>query len=200
MTRSFIILSAAMVAACSAGSDESPARDEPTMPAGGDPVSIIRNDVRAEMDAEPLEGAPIRAVVGFPEGGSELDSAAVETLGALLAPGWVSSERQVTLWGHSDTVGSDEANFRAGEARARAVADYLEENGVRPERITIVSLGEGNPAEPNYLPDGSDNEEGQRANRRVEIEIAGLAEDADEAEAEKAGEAVERVKGIEPSS
>ena len=133
--------------------------------------SVFRDEVRNEIE-EPLdEEAPLRLTVAFPEGGSELDAAAVEALSAFLSPAWVSGDAPVHLWGHSDTVGSDAQNFEAGEARARAVADYLEANGVRPERITIISLGEGNPTEPNYLPDGSDNEAGQRANRRVEIVV-----------------------------
>lgn len=143
------------------------------------PVSIIRDDVRAESGADAIEEeGPIRAVIGFRDGGAELDAAAVETLGELLSPDWVGGEQPIYLWGHSDTVGSDAANFRAGEARARAVADYLEVNGVNPDRIEIVSLGEGNPAEPNYLRDGSDNVEGQAANRRVEIQIGDMPQPA----------------------
>ena len=171
-------------------------RDEPPAPDPAEPgqetekpVSIIRDDVRAESGADaPEEEGPIRAIIGFPDGGSELDAAAVEALGALLSPDWVGGDQKITLWGHSDTVGSDAANFRAGEARARAVADYLEVNGVRPERITIVSLGEGNPAEPNYLPDGSDNEAGQAANRRVEIRIGEMAAPAGDNEIPVDGE------------
>ncbi|WP_260483761.1 OmpA family protein [Sphingomicrobium flavum] len=138
--------------------------------------SVFRDEVRNEIE-EPLEDeAPRELTIGFPEGGSELDAAAVEALSGFLSPDWVSGDAPVRLWGHSDTVGSDAQNFEAGEARARAVADYLEANGVRPERITIVSLGEGNPVEPNYLPDGSDNEAGQRANRRVEMMVGGMPE------------------------
>lgn len=147
------------------------------------PVSIIRDDVREESGAGAMEEeGPIRAVIGFPDGGSDLDAAAVQALGNLLSPDWVGGAQNITLWGHSDTVGSDAANFRAGEARARAVADYLEINGVTPDRIEIVSLGEGNPVEPNYLPDGSDNEAGQAANRRVEIQIGEMAAPAGDKE------------------
>lgn len=170
------ILLGLALAACGGRKDPEPgpandiAQDEP-------PVSIIRDDVREESGMGPVEqDGPIRAVIGFPDGGAELDAAAVKALDDLLSPDWVRGEQKVYVWGHSDTVGSDAANFRAGEARARAVADYLEINGVTPDRIEIVSLGEGNPAQPNYLPDGSDNEAGQAANRRVEIQIGKVPE------------------------
>lgn len=61
--------------------------------------------------------------------------------------------------------------------------DFLVENGVEEERIEIVAFGEQNPVEPNALSDGSPNEEGRAANRRVEVTIETEAFDADEARA-----------------
>ena len=54
---------------------------------------------------------------------------------------------------------------------AEAVRDWLVENGVEASRISVIAFGEQNPAAPNALPDGSPNEEGRLANRRVEIEV-----------------------------
>ena len=187
MTRFLLSMTAALSLAACAERDNDPVPDETQPPRvageegeGAEPVSIIRDDVRAELDPALVEEeGPLRLVVGFPEGGAALDADAQAALDRFLDPDWVGSDAPVYLWGHSDTVGSDAANFRAGEARARAVADVFEANGVRPERITIVSLGEGNPAQPNYLPDGSDNEEGQRANRRVEIQVGEMPEPDD---------------------
>ena len=62
--------------------------------------------------------------------------------------------------------------MRASQERAEAVRDWMIENGIADERITIIAFGEQNPAAPNALPDGSPNEEGRAANRRVEIEVA----------------------------
>ena len=61
--------------------------------------------------------------------------------------------------------------MRASMARAEAVRDWLVENGADAERITTIAFGEQNPIEPNALPDGSPNEEGRAANRRVELTI-----------------------------
>ena len=76
------------------------------------------------------------------------------------------------MGGHSDSGGSDEVNIRASLERAEAVRDWMVANGVAEERITLVAFGEQNPAAPNALPDGSPNEEGRAANRRVEIVVA----------------------------
>ncbi|MEL7217243.1 MAG: OmpA family protein, partial [Pseudomonadota bacterium] len=51
------------------------------------------------------------------------------------------------------------------------VAEWLIGKGVNQERIDVIVFGEQNPAEPNALPDGSPNEAGRAANRRVEVLI-----------------------------
>ena len=55
--------------------------------------------------------------------------------------------------------------------RAEAVRDYLTDKGIAEERITVIALGDGRPAAPNVTLDGSDDPEGRRQNRRVDIEI-----------------------------
>ena len=64
---------------------------------------------------------------------------------------------EIILRGHSDSGGSDDGNLRASQARAEAVRDWLVDNGIDSERITVIAFGEQNPAAPNALPDGSPN-------------------------------------------
>ena len=175
-----IILGAAMALALSACSPRSdaPATEpdgEPSSPAvtqeAPDNVSILRPEIEVP-EPEPQALEPYRAVIGFPEGGSELDADAVSALEAALASEPMGLGLAITLRAHSDTQGSDKANLNASEKRGIAVARWLIDNGVAAERITVIAFGEQNPAEPNANPDGSPNEEGRAANRRVEIEIA----------------------------
>ncbi|WP_303722882.1 OmpA family protein [Malonomonas rubra] len=51
-----------------------------------------------------------------------------------------------TIEGNCDERGSDEYNMALGERRALATKEYLVQLGIAPERLTILSLGEENPA------------------------------------------------------
>ena len=77
----------------------------------------------------------------------------------------------ITIWGHSDSQGSDAANLSASRRRAEAVRDYLVQKGVAADRITVIAMGEARPIAPNRKLDGSDDPEGRDKNRRVEIKV-----------------------------
>ncbi|WP_330662099.1 OmpA family protein [Erythrobacter sp.] len=137
----------------------------------GETVSILRPDIeQPELPEEPL--SPLEVTIGFPDGGDDLDDTARAALDNVIASEQVASGGPIRLGAHSDTGGSDAVNMGVSEDRGLAVAGYLIERGVEEDRIDIVVFGEQNPAEPNALPDGSPNEEGRRANRRVEITVA----------------------------
>lgn len=135
-------------------------------------VSILRPDVEAEQELAPTLLEPLDVTIGFPEGGDELDEAAITALEGVIGSPQFDLDGPIHVRGHSDSGGSDEANIRASQARAEAVRDWLLENGVNEDRFTIIAFGEQNPAEPNAMDDGSPNEEGRAANRRVEVHVA----------------------------
>jgi outer membrane protein OmpA-like peptidoglycan-associated protein len=75
------------------------------------------------------------------------------------------SERTIVVYGHTDSVGNDQANIALSKARAEAVRDYVVKKGVHPARIKAEGKGEASPVSSN------DSAEGRAQNRRVEIEI-----------------------------
>lgn len=78
--------------------------------------------------------------------------------------------RQVRIEGHTDAKGSDAYNMRLSLRRAESVRNWLvEREGINPRLIVVKGFGERRPVAPNTLPDGRDNPEGRRLNRRVEI-------------------------------
>lgn len=163
-----------LLAACTQEGEPAPT-DEPS-PLVEDPVeeqvSILRPDVEAELEeleAEELE--PLDVTIGFPEGGVELDAAAIAALESVLASEQIALGGPIILGGHSDSTGSDTINERAAEARGLTVAGWLIEQGVDSSRIDVIVFGEQNPVQPNALPDGAPNEEGRAANRRVVITV-----------------------------
>ena len=71
----------------------------------------------------------------------------------------------IRITGHTDAVGTDEANQILSEGRANAVRADLIKRGVAKDRIEAEGKGEKEPVAPN------DNEEGRAKNRRVEFII-----------------------------
>lgn len=71
--------------------------------------------------------------------------------------------KEVIVVGHTDSLGSDVYNMKLGERRAESIKSWLIEKGVDPLKITIVSMGEKEPA-------ASNKTSLERAkNRRVEV-------------------------------
>ncbi len=171
---------ATSLAACSGREEAAPTDDGAGVEAGAEgatdgneeaPVSILRPDIEQPAVAQP-QLQPLEVTIGFPEGGDELSADAVAALESALASDQIKLGQPIIIGGHSDAGGSDDANMRASEARALAVAAWLIERGIDEDRIDVIVFGEQNPAEPNALPNGAPNEAGRAANRRVELKIS----------------------------
>lgn len=103
---------------------------------------------------------------------AELQPEAADALGEVLALIQQYPEAAVTVLGHTDSLGSDVYNLRLSERRASSVLNWLlEHDGLDPTRVVVRGQGEAQPVAPNTRPDGSDNPDGRRENRRVEITI-----------------------------
>jgi outer membrane protein OmpA-like peptidoglycan-associated protein len=72
---------------------------------------------------------------------------------------------RITVYGHTDDVGSEGYNQELSERRARTVRDYLVEAGISPEIIAIKAYGKTKPLVEGKTP------EARAKNRRVELEI-----------------------------
>ncbi|HSD09733.1 MAG TPA: OmpA family protein [Candidatus Binatia bacterium] len=79
--------------------------------------------------------------------------------------------RQVSIEGHTDSIGSDEYNLRLSQRRAEAVSRGLAGDGVSASRLHSRGFGKKYPIAPNKNSDGSDNPAGRAKNRRVEVII-----------------------------
>ena len=80
-------------------------------------------------------------------------------------------ELKVEVAGYTDSKGSKEYNKRLADKRAQSVIDYLSTEGTSPSRFDKKAYGESNYVAVNYNPDGSDNPEGRKYNRRVTFGI-----------------------------
>ena len=78
---------------------------------------------------------------------------------------------QIHIVGHTDAVGTDEANQILSEGRANAVRNDLIKRGVAAERMTAEGKGEKEPVADN------DTDEGRQLNRRVEFTITDVGDE-----------------------
>ena len=74
-------------------------------------------------------------------------------------------EAQVTLTGHTDSIGDAEYNQLLSERRARAVQLFLLQQGIDKKMIRLLGMGEKRPVRPNDKPAG------RKSNRRVSIVV-----------------------------
>lgn len=80
-----------------------------------------------------------------------------------------ADSRPITIVGHTDSVGSDEANQQLSQKRAEAVRNYMTAHGVPEDRVQAQGMGEAEPIADNKSAEGRAN------NRRVEIILQGSA-------------------------
>lgn len=87
--------------------------------------------------------------------------------------------REFQVAGHTDSVGSDEKNWRLSVNRAMEVVLFMIESGMPATRLSVAGYGETKPTDDNETP------EGRALNRRIEIvlqpnidEILGFGEEA----------------------
>ncbi len=106
--------------------------------------------------------------------------AALDRLAELIL---ASGDSTIAIEGHTDSLGDDTYNQRLSEQRAKAVAAYLSTKGVPGTRLQTHGFGESRPVADNERADGSDNEAGRQRNRRVEVILAGDAQNSADGEA-----------------
>lgn len=135
------------------------------------PISVLRETPPADEESGPPK-EPFKITVPFAEGGTSLSEEADRAVAAILASEQFRLGGKITLTGHTDSTGYDEANIRSSQKRAEAVAEKLEEAGASAANIEIIAMGEQRPIAPNAKPDASPDEEGRARNRRVEVIVA----------------------------
>jgi outer membrane protein OmpA-like peptidoglycan-associated protein len=107
--------------------------------------------------------------VTFNTDSAELKPGARESLAKLAGVLSMHPGLKLEVEGYTDNVGSEQHNKTLSENRAKAVMDYLGQQGITTAQMTSKGLGMGSPISPN------DTQEGRAKNRRVEIVVSGSA-------------------------
>lgn len=112
-----------------------------------------------------LPKPPARFILYFENDSANLTRASRATLREVLEVIRGRAPIDISVVGHTDTVGKKEYNYALSLKRAKAIASILRRNGVDPSILDITSHGKDNP----LVPTGDQVPEPR--NRRVEITI-----------------------------
>lgn len=146
---------------------------------GGVAGNVIgrKMDKQAKEIKETLPGAEVErvgegikvtlpeSVVNFGFNSSNLTATAKTNLDKLAEVLLNNPDTNISIYGHTDSKGTDEYNKQLSEKRAAAVKTYLAGKGVASSRITTIGVGEAEPIASN------ETEAGRAKNRRVEFAI-----------------------------
>lgn len=125
-------------------------------------AKVTDREIRIELSADVL----------FDFDKHELKPEAFVSLGKVAEVLRASPDAPVSIEGHTDGKGTDAYNQPLSERRAQSVRAWLvEHGGVSGAKITAKGWGKTRPVAPNTRPDGSDDPEGRKKNRRVEVTV-----------------------------
>jgi outer membrane protein OmpA-like peptidoglycan-associated protein len=80
-------------------------------------------------------------------------------------------QMEIEISAHTDSTGTAAFNQQLSEKRAMNCVAYLMSKGVPKDHLQYKGYGASKPVAPNTFPDGTDNPEGRRLNRRIELKI-----------------------------
>jgi OmpA-OmpF porin, OOP family len=101
--------------------------------------------------------------VNFETGKSAINPDSAATLDAAAAALKAAGDLRIEVAGHTDNVGTPEANLKLSQDRAQAVMAALTERGIKADRLTAKGYGQTAPIADNRT------EDGRAKNRRVEL-------------------------------
>jgi OmpA-OmpF porin, OOP family len=119
---------------------------------------------RALYDALAADGRVVTRGILFDTGSDRIRPESTPTLKEIGEMLVAHGDLRLRVEGHTDSVGSADANQALSERRAQAVRRYLvERHGIDEARLEAAGLGQTRPMDSNDTPEGRQN------NRRVEL-------------------------------
>lgn len=123
----------------------------------------IERDFASAMAARPL--LPERFLLYFESGGAQLTADSLALLPRIVDNAAKRPAVDVSIIGHTDTVGRAELNEELALKRAQAIAELIKSKGLQVHALSVESHGERNPLI------RTADETAEPRNRRVEISL-----------------------------
>lgn len=131
------------------------------------PAAVAKADIQRDfadaMAARPL--LPERFLLYFESGGAQLTAESQALLPKIVASATLRPAVDVSIIGHTDTVGRAEQNEELALKRAQAIAELIKKKGLQVHALSVESHGERNPLI------RTADEMPEPRNRRVEISL-----------------------------
>ena len=108
---------------------------------------------------------PVHFILYFQKDTSDLTQDSAELITEILTAIQERNSTDISVVGHTDTLGDKQYNLKLSKSRAAKVSDWLMEQGVEKDYLQVTSHGEENP-----LIKTEDNVSEPR-NRRVEVVV-----------------------------
>lgn len=133
----------------------------------GKPFIIAEDDARSQVGAAlaALPPPPLQFIMYFHHDSDKLTNESLAKLDDISRRIRERAPVDISVVGHTDTVGDKTYNYQLSMKRARAVAALLKEKGVDPSTLETTSHGKDNP----LVPTGDNVSEPR--NRRVEVTV-----------------------------
>jgi len=134
--------------------------------------NIVKKHIPKEVVKEVVVEKPVSSEkkwilvgVNFDYNSTKLSSEAYPILFHAVQVLLQNPDMKVEIQGHTDNIGSDQANLKLSERRAQAIKNYLVARGVDGTRLKVVGYGEAYPIADNKTADG------RAMNRRIEFKV-----------------------------
>jgi len=128
---------------------------------------ILEPNLECNIEISPVrkDGYSIIHSISFESGNTKLSNDIIVELDHFLKVLSNNKNIEIEISGHTDNVGSNEANNKISLERANSIKEHLISKGIDKSRLTTIGKGKSSPIAPN------NTEIGRQQNRRVEIKI-----------------------------
>lgn len=140
------------------------------------PISIIfKTQLTVEPELNQLTADTFKIQnIGFDFNSHDLNISEVPLLNSIVTFLETHPEATVSITGYTDVKGNNTYNKELSVKRAEEVRHYLQKKGIEHRRMKVSGAGSSDFIAINTNPDGSDNPEGRKYNRRVEFNFENL--------------------------
>lgn len=136
----------------------------------GEPIKNIEEDIPVAQEMTLAQDAAIQAINNkqasdYAFGSSDISEEQKQVLLEIKEILKNNEKLRIVIYGHTCSIGSDEANNNVGLKRAEEAKKFLVELGISEDRISTLSKGKSSPIASN------NTAEGRSKNRRITFEV-----------------------------